>query len=136
MVNAGDLFCGARLLPGASRPLLGIAPGKLRDRVLPLEELAPELACRMSRELAPVETAKRCFAIMERHLAGLAQGAKAIDPIISSAAAMLLRARGNATGEIRYGPENRGACPTLPAFRAITARPGPPRRPPLSRRRA
>jgi AraC-like DNA-binding protein len=95
-VGPGDSFCGARLLPGASRPLLGIAPAKLRDRVQSLNELAPELADRMLRELASAATARQCFAIMERELAGLAQRAEAIDRAISQATAMLLRAHGNA----------------------------------------
>ena len=95
-VNPGDLFCGARLLPGASRPLLGIAPAPLRDRVAPLEEMAPELGRKMSRELEPVKTSERCFAIMERHLTGLARGAEAIDQVVTSAAARLLEADGNA----------------------------------------
>jgi len=96
LVNPGDLFCGARLLPGASRPLLGIAPAKLRDRVAPLEEVAPELGRRMVRELARVKTRERCFAIMERQLAGAVRGAEAIDRAATGAAAALLEADGSA----------------------------------------
>ncbi|MGA8581915.1 MAG: DUF6597 domain-containing transcriptional factor, partial [Bryobacteraceae bacterium] len=95
-VDPGDSFCGARLLPGASRPLLGIAPAKLRDRVQSLSELAPELAQRMLRELGSAATARQCFAVMEQDLAELAQRAEPIDRAISQAAAMLLRAQGNA----------------------------------------
>lgn len=95
-VNAGDTFCGARLVPGVASALLGISPGSLRDQVRPLPELTPQLAGRLHDSLAAAESTQVVFALLERELSRLVASAAPIDTVVREAVTRLMQGHGNA----------------------------------------
>ena len=54
-VPAGAVILGVRFVPGAGGPALGLPLRELRDQRLDAAELWPELAARLTRDLAPRE---------------------------------------------------------------------------------
>lgn len=95
-VNPGDSFWGARLLPGAAHPLLGIPARSFRGQVQPLADLTPSLAHSMLQSLATVESGAQAFDVMVCELGRLAACAAPIDPVVRQTVAQFETTQGNA----------------------------------------
>lgn len=96
-VDPGDSFWGARLLPGAAGPLLGIRPRALQNQVQPLADIAPLLARGMLDGLHGAGAAKEGLGVMEAELARLTARTSSVDPVVQQAAARLVETYENTT---------------------------------------
>lgn len=94
-VDPGDSFWGARLLPGAAGPLLGVSARALQNQVQPLAAAAPQLAGRMMEGLNDAASAKEGLRSMESGLVALASQAQRVDPVVQQAVARLFQTCGN-----------------------------------------
>jgi AraC-like DNA-binding protein len=65
----GAVFVGARFVPGAGGPALGVPLDELRDERAPIDELWPDLADRLAADLAPRAALLRVVATAHRLVA-------------------------------------------------------------------
>lgn len=95
-VRQGVLYAGARLLPGAVAPLLGLAAGAIRDTIEPLALRRGDVADRIAKAVlaAPAE---ETAAALEGALAPLCATAPAVDPAVALAAGRIIETGGKIT---------------------------------------
>ncbi|HEX3714244.1 MAG TPA: DUF6597 domain-containing transcriptional factor [Trebonia sp.] len=84
LTGAGTVIVGVRFRPGAGAGALGVPLSELRDRRVPLADLLPGPAGRLSAALEPAAAAARMLDVAGRLVAGAAA-----DPAVAHAAARL-----------------------------------------------
>lgn len=96
MVGAGARYCGARLWPDAGPVVLGIAPAKCRDRVVPLAQIMGDAGGRLGAALAACRTISQARASLERALRARVRTAAALDGAVRAAVRSIVTAHGRA----------------------------------------
>jgi AraC-like DNA-binding protein len=91
-VHAPFVAVGARFEPGVGPALLGIPAHELVDLHVPLTAIGTRPAGRLARALARADGPRDAAAILAWTLAELAQGPKAVDPLVRGAVQVLARA--------------------------------------------